>query len=507
MVCKVPSVAMDERLRQLHTRAAARGEALPNPADPANQEALYAWARTSDALDAYGIGRYLTQLWRERPDLQEEYPGIFLNPRTRTEFLRWVHHFGAVEAGVPPALIPDEPIVSHEPADAALVDPSTLAHGVTCVGYHRAVLGVGAAGRRLAHLFEAAGEHVHRRTYDHTTAPLRVPFEDLGAGGTSVPALDVIALCVNGSETPRLSRALGNEVLDGRYRIGLWGWELEVFPSSQQVGFDFVDEIWTYSSFARDAIARVAPPHIPVRAIALGADLTADLSRPAVSVSAERRMALGLPPTGKLVGFAFDYASALERKNPEALVEAYCLAVPKPSPPDQSLVIKTLNASELVVEHQRLVDACQGRPDITLLDRTFTADEQGEFMNSLCAYVSLHRSEGYGLTLLEAMALGIPTIATAYSGNLDFMNSLNSWLIPYRLVTTTKAGQYPEGLLWAAADTDAASRAIREVLAGSAEVRARTRQAQRDAATLLDPQATSNWIRNRLQEIRTSRIS
>jgi glycosyltransferase involved in cell wall biosynthesis len=499
---------MDERLRQLHTHAAARGEALPDPAD---QESLFEWARTSDALDAYGLGRYLTQLWRERPDLQEEYPGIFLNPHARTEFLRWVHHFGAVEAGVPPALIPDESSLSPEPADAALVDPNTLTPGVTCIGYHRAVLGVGAAGRRLAHLFEASGERVHRRTYDHTTAPLRVPFTENDAGGTAVPALDVIALCVNGSETPRLSRALGTEVLDGRYRIGLWGWELEVFPASQQVGFDFVDEVWTYSTFARDAITRVAPPHISVHAIALGADVTADLStdvsRPAVSVSAEHRTALGLPPTGKLVGFAFDYASALERKNPEALVEAYCLAVPNPSPLNQSLVIKTLNASELAIEHQRLVDVCRGRSDITLLDSTFTADEQEQFMNSLCAYVSLHRSEGYGLTLLEAMALGIPTIATAYSGNLDFMNSLNSWLIPYRLVETTAAGQYPKGLLWAEANVSAASEAIREVLTGSAEVRARTRQAQRDATALLDPQRTSNWIRERLQEIRRHRTS
>jgi glycosyltransferase involved in cell wall biosynthesis len=498
---------MDERLRQLHEHAAALGESVPSIDD---HDRLMAWARASGSLDAYALGRYLTQLWRERPDLQEEFPGIFLDPHARTEFLRWVHHFGSVEAGVPPELIPAEPAPLAEPTP---LNPPPLDPGVTCVGYHRAVLGVGAAGRRLAHLFEGAGERVHRRTYDHTTAPLRVPFVDTDAGGTSIPQLDVIALCVNGSETPRLSRALGSEALDGRYRIGLWGWELEVFPPEQQAGFDFVDEVWTYSAFARDAIARAAPSHIPVHSIALGADLRVGIVTTTRSeITPEQRVSLGLPASGNLIGFAFDYASSIERKNPEAVVRAYCLAVPNPVASQQSLVIKTLNSTEFGTEHKRMLDSCQDRPDIVIVNCTFSNDEQHTFMNSLCAYVSLHRSEGYGLTLLEAMALGVPVIATAYSGNLDFMNSINSWLVPYRLVATTGSGQYPEGLLWAEADLNAAAAAIHEVLhrstgSRSAEVRAKTGQAQRDAAALIDPTGASIWITRRLREIRSARIS
>jgi glycosyltransferase involved in cell wall biosynthesis len=494
---------MDERLRRLNERAVALGEQAPSVDDP---QALLDWAMAAGPLDAYGLGRYLTQLWRERPDLQEAHPGIFLNPAARTEYLRWVHHFGAVEAGVPRELIPLEPAPTIPPGP---VDRSTLTTGVTCVGYHRAVLGVGAAGRRLADLFEGAGERVHRRTYDHTTAPLRLPFVDTDAGGTSVPKLDVIALCVNGSETPRLSRALGSEVLEGRYRIGLWGWELDVFPPEQQAGFDFVDEVWTYSAFARDAIARAAPAHIPVHSIALGANLSWE--EPSETTASERAD-LDLPASGNLVGFAFDYASQIERKNPESVVRSYCAAIPNQDKSQQSLVIKTLNAAEFSRDHQRLLDVCGHRTDIVIIDRTFTQHEQRAFMNSLCTYVSLHRSEGYGLTLLEAMALGVPVIATAYSGNLDFMNGLNSWLIPYRLVPTTNTGQYPEGLLWADADIDAAASAIREVLSnssgsGSAEVRAKTRQAQRDAASLIDPTGASSAIAKRLREIRVHRAS
>jgi glycosyltransferase involved in cell wall biosynthesis len=497
-------------MRQILQRATALGEAVPNESDV---ESVLAWSQTSGPHDAYGLGRYLTQVWWERPDLQEAFPGIFLDPDARTEFRRWAHHFGAVEAGIPAELVPAEPpaLVPSELGDT----PISIGRGVTCVGYHRAVLGVGAAGRRLAFLLETAGERVHRRTYDHTTAPLLVPFDDTDAGGTHAPDLDLLVMCVNGSETPRLSRALGVRATASRYRIGLWGWELETFPPAQQAGFAYVDEVWTYSEFARAAIARVAPTGLPVHAIPLGADLfgpdspATDFDRVGLESSnsaqttGPERVALGLPPTGPLIGFVFDFASSIERKNPAALVAAYRTAVPAPSADGPTLVLKTLNTEKFPDELEILLAACGDRSDIVIVDRTFSAEQLQSFISSLCAYISLHRSEGYGLTLLEAMAWGVPVIATAYSGNLDFMTSLNSWLIPYRLVPTTVSGQYPEGLVWAEADVEAAALAIREVLSDSAEVRAKVRQARRDALALVSPATASGWIRSRLAEIRS----
>jgi glycosyltransferase involved in cell wall biosynthesis len=500
---------MDERLRQLLRGAATLGQPVPEESEPA---AVLAWAQTSGPTDAYGLGRYLTQVWWERPDLQEAYPGIFLDPDARTEFRRWAHHFGSVEAGIPPELIPPEPSPPLPTELAPINAQISLERGVTCVGYHRAVLGVGAAGRRLALLLEAAGERVHRRTYDHTTAPLLIPFDDTDAGGSHAPALDVLVMCVNGSETPRLSRALGALATTDRYRIGLWGWELETFPPAQQVGFSFVDEVWTYSEFARAAIARAAPEGLPVHAIPLGVELigvdsidrgSQPSQRPRLTTP-EERVALGLPSSGSLIGFVFDFASSVERKNPEAVVRAYCTAVPLPSTTGPTLVLKTLNAAEFPEELERLLASCGHRSDIVIVDRAFSPEQVEAFISSLCAYISLHRSEGYGLTLLEAMASGVPVIATAYSGNLDFMNSLNSWLIPYRLVPTTVSGQYPDGLVWADADVEAAASAIREVLSDTAEVHAKARQAQRDAHALVSPVTASGWIRSRLAAIRAA---
>lgn len=504
---------MDQRLRLLRERAIALGEFVPDGTD---EEAMMRWAAEDGPRDARGLGRYLTRLWWERPDLQERYPGIFLDPEARREFRAWVDHFGAAESGVPHQLLGSQPLEG----DAATVvpDPSRGLHegspldvreGTTCVGYFRAVLGVGAAGRRMARLLQASGEETHLRAYDHTTAPLEVPFIESDHGGATAPRLDILVLCVNGSETPHLSRALGNRATAGRYRIGLWGWELETFPAEQQAGFGFVDEVWTYSEFARNAIAQVAPAHIAVHAVPLGTDLAHPKSDESTSVGTPTRRELGLPPTGPLLGFAFDYASSVDRKNPAAVIEAYCRAVPNPTGLDTAptLVLKTINAASFGEHERALRDRIGTRSDIVLLDRVFDPRHHAAFVSSLSGYVSLHRSEGYGLSLLEAMAFGVPVVATAYSGNLDFMSSLNSWLVPYRLVPTVASGQYPEGMLWAEADVDAAAGAIREVLSGSSEVRARSRQAQRDAADLIDPTRAGKWIRERLCEVRRHKRS
>ena len=497
---------MDERLRGLRDEAIAAGEPVPDPSDGA---ANLQWAAQDGPQDAKGVGRYLTRLWWERPDLQHEFPGVFLDPDARTEFIRWVHHFGAVESGVPVELIAPEP---PGLTNAIGVDtPLPLETGTTCVGYFRAVLGVGAAGRRMAGLLQTGGERIHMRTYDHTSAPKTVAFDETDEGGRSAPALDLLVLCVNGSETERLSRALGPWATTGRYRIGLWGWELDTFPRQQQAGFDFVDEVWTYSEFAREAIARVAPEHVSVHTVALGADIAAPANAATAAASAELsaqiRQQYGLAPSGPLVGFAFDFASSVGRKNPAAAIEAYCRAVPRPTTNDHgpSLILKTINGASFPDEVDRLRALADGRPDVVVLDRMFDAQQHSAFVSSLSVYLSLHRSEGYGLTLLEAMAAGVPVIATAYSGNLDFMSTLNSWLIPYRLVPTVATGQYPDGLFWAQADIDAAAAALREVLTAGSEVAARTRQAQRDAQALIDPTNTARWIRARLATIREQR--
>src|SRR5262249_13816363 len=129
------------------------------------------------------------------------------------------------------------------------------------------------------------------------------------------------------------------------------------------------------------------------------------------------RAALGLPD-GFLFGFVFDYGSVAARKNPLGLVEAFRRAFPAGG--DERLVLKALGGDRHPDQHGALPGAAAGDPRIRVIDRHLPKPENDALIAALDCYVSLHRSEGFGLTIAEAMLLGTPVITTAYGGPMDF---------------------------------------------------------------------------------------
>jgi glycosyltransferase involved in cell wall biosynthesis len=79
-------------------------------------------------------------------------------------------------------------------------------------------------------------------------------------------------------------------------------------------------------------------------------------------------------------------------------------------------------------------------------------------------YVSLHRSEGFGLGMAESMALGTPVIGTDYSGSTEFLSSLTGFPVAFTM-RPVEPGEYSfsEGQIWAEPDTAAATEAMRRV--------------------------------------------
>ncbi len=127
----------------------------------------------------------------------------------------------------------------------------------------------------------------------------------------------------------------------------------------------------------------------------------------------------------------FDFHSVIERKNPIGVIEAFRKAFAPES--GASLVIKCINRETQPDEYDRLRFAARGHPDVHIIDRYVSAQEKDAMLAASDCYVSLHRSEGFGLTPAEAMYLGKPVIATGYSGNLDYMTPENSYLVDYEL--------------------------------------------------------------------------
>ena len=239
--------------------------------------------------------------------------------------------------------------------------------------------------------------------------------------------------CVNADQTAITINNLSNKLSDRKYKIGYWFWELAEFPKAWMSAFDKLDEVWAPTKFIYECLKKVSP--IPVYYIPV-------VVEPKLIKSFDRNY-FGLPKESYLFHFSYDFHSFTERKNPEAVLKAFENAF-RNSKEKVGLVIKMNNAEKYPYSYNKLISKISNDDRIFIINKTLSRQEMYGLINSSDAYVSLHRSEGFGLGLAESMFFGKPVIATGYSGNLDFMNKYNSCLVPFKLVKVRK-GEYPYG--------------------------------------------------------------
>jgi glycosyltransferase involved in cell wall biosynthesis len=374
-------------------------------------------------------------------------------------------------------------------------NPKLASLGVNAVGYLRGGLGLGQAARLYVEALDAAGVPVRTTTVDVDLPAVVGPdgrhaqvkttdFADLHVEGE----LPFNLVCVNAPELPGLHAQLGPEFFADRYTIGVWAWEVDVVPASWDGAFGLVDEIWVYSRYVQEIISAVSP--VPVVRVPL----------PIVAPPAGGDVAGLELPDGFQFLFLFDFYSTLARKNPLGLVEAFTRAFTPGEGPQ--LVLKSHNGDFKPERLAALREAAGDRPDIHILDRFLSAAEMAALMRRADCYVSLHRAEGFGLTLGEMMALGKPVIATGFSSNLDFMTAENSYLVRHRETLVGSEGEsYPARGTWAEPDLDHAAQLMREVWRDQAQARARGARAREEIAGRFSLEAVGQAARNRLKRL------
>jgi glycosyltransferase involved in cell wall biosynthesis len=509
----------DESVCALHARALTLGEQLDDVFDEPGASAFLAWLEgPAPEGAAHGINRYLFhRIGRERPDVVRSYPD--LDGPDGAEYVAWCWAFGREELAIPERFLPPrggrgdlvgsreagaeerrpefgEPYAaSRNGADTARDGGAPVRGGgmaVRVTGYLGHTLGLGAAARGYAQALRAAGVPVSTVTVPlhHLALPVelesgygRHSFEDLVHEGRH--GFELVA--VNADELPTFVERLGERYFEGP-RIGIWGWETNSIPARWQSAFELIDEIWVYSSFMAQNIGAVAP--VPVTALA------PPVRAPAESPAPRR---LGLPD-GFLFLFIFDYLSTIQRKNPVGLIEAFKRAFEPGEGPQ--LLIKTINAPLRPLADEQVLWAAHGRADIHVVDRSLDAGELAGLMAGCDCYASLHRAEGFGLTMAEAMAMAKPVIATGYSGNVDFMNVDNSYLVDYTIGRVGPECEiYPPDGEWAEPSVEHAAELMRRVLEAPEEAAARGARAREDVARKLSPEATGAAMRRRLEDL------
>jgi glycosyltransferase involved in cell wall biosynthesis len=543
----------DDALDALRSRAEALGERYDDLFDVGGKDAR-AFAKWLDgpapAGAAYGVNRYVYyRVARERPDVMRAYPD--LDGPDGADYVEWCWVFGREEVSIPDRFMPPQPgseatmtlagangaftetgapnatagraepraaagpaaVVATGESDLAgeqegsgasdapaapEPDPRTRAAqngaqpAVRVTGYLSHTLGLGAAARGYAQALQAAGVAVSTASVPlhHLELPLELQdgygrhgFEDVAHDGAH-HGFEIVA--VNAEELPSFVERLGEDYFQGP-RIGVWGWETDTIPARWQRAFALVQEIWVYSRFMAQNIGAVAP----VPTIALPPPVQA----PAEPVAPLR---LDVPEDGFLFLFVFDYLSTIQRKNPVGLIEAFKRAFAPGEGP--RLLLKTINGPLRPLAEEEVLWAAHGRPDIHVIDRSLSGAELNGLMAACDCYVSLHRSEGFGLTMAEAMAIGKPVIGTGYSGNLDFMNAANSYLVEYELGRVGPDCEiYPPEGTWAQPSVEHAAQLLRRVVQRPEEAAAIGARARADIAQELSPQATGAAMRRRLE--------
>jgi len=281
-------------------------------------------------------------------------------------------------------------------------------------------------------------------------------------------------------------RITGLFVRPGVRRIAIWYWELEEVPEHLAKLMTWPDEVWAPTRFIAETFRKYLK--VPVVTMLPGVELPPFAPRP--------REFFGLSPERFVFLFTFDMFSTTGRKNPYGLIDAFRKAFAPDEPVD--LVIKVSRGEKLPEEFEKLKARCI-EAGVQLRNEVLPRGDLLALMNACDCYVSLHRSEGLGLGMAETMLMGKPVIATGYSGNLDFMNDGNSYLVRYeRKASEVDHPPYPKGSVWADPDLDHAAELMRYVVEHREEAAAKGVRAKADLERDLSPAAYAERLKARL---------
>ena len=362
--------------------------------------------------------------------------------------------------------------------------------GINIFGYTSAESGIGQSVRSSIQGFVA--NHVPIAVTDFKDGNLSRMNDSIDDQLFAEPGFGINLFHINADEIIRARERIGADQFEGHYNIGYWAWELPEFPDRWLEALDILDEVWVPSNFCQRAIAGKAT--IPVLVMPHCVD------EPDINPAFTRQY-FSIPEDEIIFLTMFDALSIPERKNPFAVISAFTKMIDKISRRCR-LVIKVANLDKTREFRADLLRAISDREDVVVIDRYFERDEVYGLLSVVDSLVSLHRSEGFGLGIAEAMALGIPVIATAWSGNIDFMNSFNSFPVNYHLKMLDKDyGPYEVGNYWAETNQESAIQAMMLVASNSELVEQIGSRAKKTIGETNSPKVTGNLMANRIRSL------
>lgn len=359
------------------------------------------------------------------------------------------------------------------------------------VGFLTADLGVGESARCMARAADAAGIAT-------ALVPLKLHCKNPQTDLTFASRLQeknpyrINVVHIDAPAARDIDHHHGKAFRAGKYNIGYWAWELTEFPDAWTPNFEYFDEIWCPSDFSRAAIEMKSP--LPV----LSMPHAISFERP----SGDGRARFKLPADRFLFLFLYDLNSYSARKNPHAVIEAFRAS--GLAGHGAALVIKVQNAAENPDDFAALQAAVRDLPDTVLITGTLARTDIYALEAACDCFVSLHRSEGFGLAVAECMYLGKPVISTDWSATAEYVNTRNGCPVRCRLVPIERShGPYSKGQLWAEPDIAHAAEWMQRVASDRPFAASLGAAARHHIETHFSPAAIGARYRQRLEAIST----
>jgi glycosyltransferase involved in cell wall biosynthesis len=367
-------------------------------------------------------------------------------------------------------------------------DRTYYVDGVNLIGNIRGDFGLGQSCRLVAGELQDSGTAFGVCQY-YTSD--KEHMEDHSCDGLLLhePKYNINLFHINANEFTLAYFRLGKQVWDYRYQIAFWLWELEEFPKEWTGCIDLLHEVWTPSEFVSSAIRKCTDKPVVTIPYYVEAPINAGYDRAYFKIPKDQFLFLMM----------YDSNSIMERKNPIGVLKAFKKAFAE-NPHNAGLVIKLNGENKKEINFiRRYLDGCK---NVYFMTRVLSKIEVNSLTAVVDVYVSMHRAEGFGLVMAEAMCNGTPCIATNWSANTEFMDKKSACLLDYKLVPIKKdLGPFRRGSCWAQPNINQAAAYMKRLYEDTEFYNRISQNARKQAKKVFNRERTAKLIQKRIREI------
>lgn len=372
--------------------------------------------------------------------------------------------------------------------DAGKFDRTANNDGVNLIGDIKMEIGLGQSNRFMADALQAS-EYPFTVFHYEQVGLLRSQDETWAHAISNTTPYNINLIHINPHELSIAFSQLDKSIWKNRYNIGFWMWELEIFPEDWMPALNLVDEIWSASDFSTYGLRQITNKPVTTIPYALSVPTDPKFDRNYFNLPEDKFLYLAM----------YDSNSTLGRKNPVGAINAYKKAFPIENP-NCGLVLKANNPQQEDLD--LLSKHIEGYKNIFIIPETLSKVEVNSLFEISDVYISLHRSEGFGLPPAEAMWVGTPIISTNWSATTEFMTPDTACLVDFDFITIENdIGPYKAGNRWADPHIDQAAEYMLKLYNDQVFYNTMSSKAQKHVQKLLSLEQAASKINNRIRDI------